>query len=37
MKIQHIQGMTNEVIGEKDKYYIFWDIEGCSLEQAIET
>ena len=37
MKIQHIQGMTNEVIGEKDKHYIFWDIEGCSLEQAIET
>jgi len=37
MKIQRVHGIANEVIGEKNKYYPFWDIEGCSLEQAVET
>jgi len=37
MPIQNIEGIVNKVIGEKDKYYIFWDIENCTLEQAIET
>ena len=37
MKIQQVKGIANRVIGEKDKYHIFWDIENCSLEQAIET
>jgi hypothetical protein len=37
MKIQQVKGIANRVIGEKDSYHIFWDIENCSLEQAIET
>jgi hypothetical protein len=37
MPIQNIEGITNEVIGEEDKFYIFWDIENCALEQAVET
>jgi hypothetical protein len=37
MKIQQVKGVANKVIHEQDKYYIFWDIEECTLEQAIET
>jgi len=37
MKIQQVEGIANRVIGEKDKYYIFWDIEGYNLEQVIEA
>jgi hypothetical protein len=36
MKIQQVKGIANRVIGEKDRYYIFWDIEGYSLAQVIE-
>jgi hypothetical protein len=37
MKIQRVHGIANKVVGEKNKYYPFWDIEGCSLNQAVET
>jgi len=37
MKIQPVHGIANKVIGEKNKYYPFWDIEGCSFEQAKGT
>jgi len=37
MKIQQVKGIANKVIDERDKYYIFWDIEGCSQKQAEKT
>jgi hypothetical protein len=37
MKIQQVKGIANRVVGERDKYHIFWDIEDCTLEQATET
>jgi hypothetical protein len=34
---QTLEGVTSKVIGEKDLHSIFWDIEGCSLEEAKKT
>jgi hypothetical protein len=33
-KTQKLIGITSKVIGEKDKHYIFWDLENCTLKQA---
>ena len=36
-KTQTLEGITSKVIGEKNKHYIFWDLENCTLEQAKDT
>jgi hypothetical protein len=37
LRTQVTKGMSNEVVNEPDKYYIFWDLDNCSLEQAEQT
>lgn len=38
-KTQTLKGITSKVIGKEKEHlhYIFWDLEGCSLEEAKET
>jgi len=36
-RTQTLEGMTSKVIGEKNKHYIFWDLENCSLAEATTT
>jgi hypothetical protein len=31
---QKLIGVTSKVVKEKDKHYVFWDLEKCTLEQA---
>lgn len=33
-KTQTLKGITSKVKGSKDKHYVFWDLENCTLEQA---
>lgn len=39
-KTQTLEGVTSKVVTEPEEkhlHYIFWDLEGCSLQEAIET
>jgi len=36
-KTQTLKGITSKVVKGTDKHYIFWDLENCTQQQALET